>query len=332
MMERLNYTTHALADLIRYRDYQRRDPRCSPLATEWMMARLREAQKFILPENGELIDITLQQHTLDAVKLPYPVCVLEAPFTRPFDPQPGDLMQVASSRRIALLVEATRGQVNATFPAVPIPGDPSSSGVVVMVVSYIDSQKTWAAYPAALFYEYEQKVRTPGVDGFSAASKLVIAEARSPGRNAFRIQIVVTMPYEFAPAISADPVRSQATVLADTRDEAIMMIQFCNVINCANVETDMIPVPAKLQRAREKAGKLPLYEYRTLVVTDDRRRSAGEGDAGSGNDSRRQHLRRGHLRRLPDRTIWVRPTVVNPGVAQGVIAKDYVVRTASRGA
>lgn len=95
------------------------------------------------------------------------------------------------------------------------------------------------------------------------------------------------------------------------------------VIACSNVETVAHPAPAALNRKRAKAGKVPIFEHRTLVL------SGGGGSKGAPNGgthaSPRVHLRRGHIRRLPGKTVWVQACVVGDK-SRGVVSKDYAVK------
>lgn len=95
------------------------------------------------------------------------------------------------------------------------------------------------------------------------------------------------------------------------------------VIGCSNVElTDNKP-PAALNKKRAKAGKLPLFEYKTLVLKVGKG-SARSADGGGTHASPRVHLRRGHVRRIDaTRRVWVQSCVV--GSKHGMVAKDYRV-------
>ncbi|WP_128082044.1 hypothetical protein [Sphingomonas sp. Ant20] len=80
MTDRLNYATHAIEDIQKQLDHFKID---EPLVA-WTLDHLVSAAKFILPDRGELLDLTNfnQQHA-DLIKLPYPVTLIEAPFPPP---------------------------------------------------------------------------------------------------------------------------------------------------------------------------------------------------------------------------------------------------------
>lgn len=98
------------------------------------------------------------------------------------------------------------------------------------------------------------------------------------------------------------------------------VIGFLQALNCTNVERQLHTPDAKLQKARAKRGRRPLFSYSTLVL----KRSSGEGvPLGGTHASPAVHLRRGHPRQYaPGKFTWVQPCVVgNP--ARGMVHKDY---------
>lgn len=99
--------------------------------------------------------------------------------------------------------------------------------------------------------------------------------------------------------------------------------RFVAALNCSNVITIENPAPEKLNKKRVKAGKQPLYSYKTLHLSiPDMARNGGAG-AGT-HASPRVHLRRGHIRRLESKSVWVNPCVVGDK-RSGVVMKDYAV-------
>ncbi len=103
---------------------------------------------------------------------------------------------------------------------------------------------------------------------------------------------------------------------------------FLSALNCCNVQRiESIP-DEKLQKARARRGKPPLFSYWTLAL-DLVDSAASKGSMGSTHASPRLHLRRGHARLLPDgRGTWVRACVVG-NKQLGMIHKDYAVRAAA---
>lgn len=108
-------------------------------------------------------------------------------------------------------------------------------------------------------------------------------------------------------------------------DEGHMVVlAVLSLLQCVNVETEIIPAPERLNKKRVAQGKLPFVEYKRLVVRRTLPERLTPGDAT--HASPRQHLRRGHIRRLPStRTVWVSQCLVGDP-QKGFIVKDYVVR------
>lgn len=103
---------------------------------------------------------------------------------------------------------------------------------------------------------------------------------------------------------------------------------FLTALNCKNVEqVENIP-DAKLQKARIKRGKLPLFSYWTLHVDLNRDPTKNPKNGGT-HASPRLHLRRGHPRQYsPGKYCWVSACAVGNKKA-GMIHKDYAVKMAA---
>lgn len=102
---------------------------------------------------------------------------------------------------------------------------------------------------------------------------------------------------------------------------------FCSAINCCNVTRTEHRPSEKLQKARAKRGKAPLFSYWTLDLDLGKRKEVG-ADLGGTHASPRVHLRRGHPRQYaPGKYCWVQPCVVG-NKAAGMVHKDYAVRAA----
>lgn len=95
---------------------------------------------------------------------------------------------------------------------------------------------------------------------------------------------------------------------------------FLSALNCCNVQRREHVPADKLQQARAKRGKAPLFSYWTLQLSKRHERGAPQGGTHS---SPRVHLRRGHPRQFsPGRWTWVQPCVVGSKAA-GIVHKDY---------
>lgn len=75
-------------------------------------------------------------------------------------------------------------------------------------------------------------------------------------------------------------------------------------------------------RRKIAQGKIPAYDWTTVVIEPSRPRSESQGGTHA---SPRQHDRRGHLRRLRSgRNVWVKPCKVGDA-SRGVVWHDYVI-------
>lgn len=91
-------------------------------------------------------------------------------------------------------------------------------------------------------------------------------------------------------------------------------------MNCVNIERVEHHPPTKLQAARARRGRQPLFSYWTLNLADSNRSC---GNSGGSHASPRLHLRRGHPRRLASGSYcWVQPHVVG-NKSLGMVHKDY---------
>ena len=114
----------------------------------------------------------------------------------------------------------------------------------------------------------------------------------------FRAEPFPILPEFFERAIATYGSRDKANaqIIIDSYDEAMMLIQACSVINCANVITGDMEAPVALNKKRRATGKQPFFSYKILELAEDRK-SVGSGFGGH-HASPRMHLRRGHLRQL----------------------------------
>lgn len=100
-----------------------------------------------------------------------------------------------------------------------------------------------------------------------------------------------------------------------------MVRYFLFAINCKNVLAKENKIDEKLQKARAKRGKKPLFSYWTLELTDTKTEQGAS--LGGSHASPRLHLRRGHPRQFkPGEWTWVQPCVVG-NKSLGMVHKDY---------
>lgn len=98
-------------------------------------------------------------------------------------------------------------------------------------------------------------------------------------------------------------------------------------LSCTNVRSvDNSPPPA-LNKKRKKAGKLPLFTYKTLHILSGERGSSHDprADDAEAKRSPRLHFRRGHVRRIGGgRITWVQQCMVG-NARLGMIEKAYAL-------
>lgn len=104
------------------------------------------------------------------------------------------------------------------------------------------------------------------------------------------------------------------------------LIEFFEALACDNTYVQSLGNfnHKKKNEKLKKAGKLPLYETKILVV-DSQPKNVDTTDYGGTHASPRQHLRRGHIRRLASgKTIWINNQIIGKA-SNGKIDKSYSV-------
>jgi hypothetical protein len=98
---------------------------------------------------------------------------------------------------------------------------------------------------------------------------------------------------------------------------------FLAALNCVNIERRETRIPTRLNLARAKKGRLPIFSFWTLHINVPRTND-GAANSGGHHQSPRLHLRRGHPRQYaPQKWCWVQPHLVG-NKRLGMVHKDYV--------
>ena len=113
-------------------------------------------------------------------------------------------------------------------------------------------------------------------------------------------------------------------VAADNTGNNRAVFELIEALSCRNVSTVNHQDASTSNAKRVKAGKLPFYETKMLVINSQGVSSGEAGNGGGSHASPRQHLRRGHIRRLESGSIWVNSCVVGDAT-KGQITKVYEV-------
>lgn len=99
---------------------------------------------------------------------------------------------------------------------------------------------------------------------------------------------------------------------------------FLSALNCSNVtRVESLP-PLKLQKARAKRGKKPLFSYWTLEIHLPKRAKENT-TAGETHAAKRLHLCRGHMKKRKTGYFWWQPHV-RGDKKLGMVHKEYVLR------
>lgn len=110
-----------------------------------------------------------------------------------------------------------------------------------------------------------------------------------------------------------------------------MFCQFCELLNCKNIGFESHSPPKNLNKKRIKAGKMPLFSYKTLVIKPVGKKQ--EAQAAQGLWDNRVHLCRGHFKTYTEKNplfgritgrFWWQPAV-RGNKEKGVVMKDYLV-------
>lgn len=103
------------------------------------------------------------------------------------------------------------------------------------------------------------------------------------------------------------------------------LFDLLEALNCKNVYMQNLEFIDDLKNERRiKAGKLPLYETKILVV-DSKPKEIDPNWKGGTHASPRQHLRRGHVRHYDSGNIWINNCIVGKS-SNGRIDKSYEVK------
>jgi hypothetical protein len=102
------------------------------------------------------------------------------------------------------------------------------------------------------------------------------------------------------------------------------LIRFLDVLASTSTSIRASDPGPVVNAKRERKGKSPLVEYRTVVIGKDD--GVLSGPSGGHHASPKLHLRRGHWRALLKKTVWIKPAVVGDK-SRGLVLKDYEVRS-----
>lgn len=329
-----HYCTHAIDDLQKWHKMLSKYAPRSATVLEGVLRLLDQSVKFLLPNGCEIVDpYQIKQSHIDLARLPYPCVAFEAPFERDDGiVQIGAFQQQPATRRIALCWEALP-----EYEVIPglysilehFPG----GGVFVVPIYWGPKNPQWTVALGGSFFPYDNQLIKRPQSQAPEISRITNTALIEAGLGKHSTKEYLSEPFFLFPEIFETAVhkygsveQAYAQISLDSRDETMMLIQACSVLNCANVTTETIPAPSQLNRKRVAKGKQPFYTYKVLQLSEQAGSKRG-ASAGGTHASPRMHLRRGHIRRLDDRMIWVKPAMVNAESPAGRVEKDYQIVT-----
>lgn len=316
MTQALNFTPKAIEALL---SYPCPGAPLTALGNRYLAGKLREAQVFMLSDHGQLLDRSKPRPQVPGAlfKPPFPVVALEYTALANVWDEPTYSAESAS-KRIALAWDWT----DDLPPALAAMRPPYGPGVAVASIAYIDKHQAWSPMSACIHFSYDfewmqQTEPTPFKAAMIASGRLNPALAKAPAASGSLIPIAPEVIAATSLMLSA--AAAQDMLGADLMDEVNAYFDLSVALACKNVSTREYPAPKNLNRARIKAGKIPLKGFHVLEL------NGGEGFPGGGGTgdraAARSHLRRGHIRRLgADRVTWVNSTIVR---GRGFVDKVY---------
>lgn len=295
---RLNLSTKAIDAFKKYSQLTDDKP-----FFEWLIFALASSQKFILPDNGIIMEGLEPARYTDLFRMPFPATALE--YNAKGECNVDD---IECLDRIALCLTPRSDAILRLPSFLELPSLEDDEGFYVL--SLFANDGAWGLAPAMAL------VRTGAVS--------VIKRGGSGVNVTFH-----PLPFGRALEIYAEMSKKDGIDIndlfgKDLRDETNAAMSFAATMSCSNVEKDTIEVSPKLNKKRAKNGKTELFPYHILKLSlsSDKKTTGTKGTGTGHGTSPRQHLRRGHPRRYPDNVIWINSTVVGEGE---MVDKEYHV-------
>jgi|APLak6261701877_1056259.scaffolds.fasta_scaffold00037_24 hypothetical protein len=328
----LNYSTHAVENLQSMVDgdfnsandpyiYPERKHNLDNMAAFYTLISeiLHDAVKFTLPDNGRLMDpdaeSIITSKELELLMLPFPVVALEYS-----SPGLNDRLiseNHASHKRISLAMDF--GKAKQKYKDEMVRLMPSINTTVcnekIAVFSLFHTDESdWQSTLGCTFVGNDSIFEVmQGVDG----NKFMRVSGLLPS------PLFLLSPED--PLVAFN--RLMQDVHNDTVDEVIALVEFCAIMNCSNVDTQVFKASDKLNKKRLISGKFQFYDYHVLMLNPLADKTEAKATGNSSHASPRMHLRRGHIRRLANsKVIWVNATVVGTKKF-GVVDKSYQLKT-----
>lgn len=319
MAEALNYSTKAIEA------FSAMDATAAPLSRiglRYLAEKLRQAQVFILPDHGSLLDRSRPRPEVagQTFQPAFPVMALEYRAPPGKGRETPGYTDALSSRRIAL---AWRWADDVPLELAKCGNPINSDGFVVASICYFDATRMWVPMAIAAHVAFDEPLVAAPITGFVEAAIAAGQMTKSAAARARPFTPIAILPEAIFGMVGvAGSAEAMDKLSTDVMDELSAYIDLCYALSCRNVGTERNPAPEKLNKARLKRGQMPFKDFHVLKLADAA--PGGVGGTGSGASSRRAHLRRGHIRRLrhlgEGRMTWVNATMVN---GRGFVEKAY---------
>ncbi|WP_413460706.1 hypothetical protein [Herbaspirillum huttiense] len=271
----------------------------SVLTLRGMASKLRNSQKFLLPLNGDILEVAgMRESYLDLLRLPYPITALEFPT---------DPSRNGGARKCVVLAWTGTDGLNERSEVFSLDEDELGEVIQFTVFYFSYKQNAWRPTPCTFWFhrnhiELQGTAITKGL-GYAHSYPSLFAGFYDRFKD--------------DPDALKDEIHEELKIGMDT------LIEFCLTVNCENVRQSVIPASEILNKRRVERGDKPFDTYRVLTIPGSG--SRGASVSADFHASPRLHIRRGHLRRLASgKVTWVRHTLVGDA-NRGVAEKSYKV-------
>ena len=293
MITAKNYAAQAEVGLIKYIGWLKSTGQIDEAKyTGGIVNGLRNGVKFVIPDEGVILDDDLKGIMSKQVRLPFRVTVIEYART----PKVLDKRSYAIDKLVMLCIELEEA------------GEFSIHPIVHYIRGKGDERWLPSAYEAIIPSENQLRV---GGDG----------------RVEFHSQTIQSRAIEYKGMVDDDgETHDEDKVHMEILSHCIAATyELLEALSCTNIEQSIYQPASPKNAQRIKSHKAPIYETRYLTLKTTKKESFGGGDGTSSHKSPKQHLRRGHIRRLEKGNIWVNSCVVGDA-SNGIIDKYYKIK------
>lgn len=302
-MDRLNYSTHAIDDLLKFAEITNDD--FLRKLNRMLANDLSESIKFMLPEGGRIIQSMDKLNgalTNENFRLPFKKIAIEFAIDQKpqFDEKLGE-WTTSVPKRIAFCEATTIHKAFKKYYGKTLDDVKDKDCIVVLPVNYRPTS-TIKWFPNVCI-------------GF-------ITGADFHYRDSIMVSKDITMlPLgNQAAALAKSGQYTDNHMSADLSDEINALFQLIFILNCKNIVVNNEPAPIKLNKKRVKSGKTVFFDYKVLTVRQTRKQGK-RGNTINSRRSPRTHLRMGHPRVFSNGvSIWINDTTVCGGE---FLDKDY---------